>query len=292
MTFPQPNSNAAVTTGQDVFRINTQVMSPGDIFESEVGCHAVAIGPNSDLDTVNVIYLDPVPKYFVPVAAVQPTLDTSMMGQATISPDRPYIGRLDAQVETADYPLINRPGRILFAAGDIVVDPSFYLPEAYEPTEDSLSFEPVYIDIIQYLTPPPSLIPQRSDKTYRYQYFPSALIKAGSAWVVIPGYGRKSGSFVFKNASTADPTDSVTVHVFGVKLSNSNTPGVVGEAAVEIFTSAALAVDDVANYVYDSSADGEWDVFYLVLEGYFGGSDPQPLPLAFPTTITLSDDPL
>lgn len=285
MTFPQPNSIESVGDSLDTFRLFTQLQSPGDIYESEVSSHAIAIGPNSDLSSVIVYYYDPVTKWFIPVGGVVPQVDTSLMSSALISPDRPFIGRIDAQ-NTVNYPLINRPGRILFAAGDIV-DPN-YLPAGYNPVQDSVFYEPIYLDVIQYLTEPPSLVPQRSDKTYRYQYFAPALIKTGSSFVVIPAYGRKSGSFQFVNR---DADDTVTVHIFGVRLSTSNTPGTVGALQQQLFSSA-LSPGEIDRYTFDSSTDGVWDCFYLELEGYYGGVGPEPTLLPLPVTVTLSDDAL
>jgi hypothetical protein len=285
MTFPQPNSEEAVADSLDIFRLKTQLQSPGDMYESKVSCHAVAIGPDSDIASVNIFYYDPVTKYFIPVQGVVPQVDTSLMASAVISPDRPFIGRIDAQ-NTVNYPLISRPGRILFASGD-VVDPN-YLPAGFNPVQDSVFFEPIYLDIVQYLSEPPSLVPQRSDKTYRYQYFTLALIKTGSSFVVIPAYGRKSGSFQFVNR---DADDTVIVHLFGVRLSTSNLPGTVGSLQQELFSSS-LAPGDIDRYTFDSSTDGIWDCFYIELEGYYGGVGPEPTQIALPVTVTLSDDAL
>lgn len=275
--FPQPNSNDPALQGQTQFRLYTQILSPGDIYESEQSCHAIAIGPNSDLNNVNVIYFDPIPKSILDGAGL-PVRDESMVGSLVVSPDRPFIGRIDVRMDAPGrYPITGQPGRILFAAADIV-DPLW--KDANGIAGDGYIYQAIYLDIIQYFQPPSSLTPQRSDRVYSYQYFDEGTDPlVNDAYLVIPAYGRKSGFFSFINRGIT-PHD---VEIIGVNFATtSRTPSGAIQTSVYL---GAMAVDGSDEYQYDSSVDGSFDLFALRVANY---DQAEP----FPTLIRLSDDPL
>jgi hypothetical protein len=286
MTFPQPNSTQALLdAGSTFFRLKTTLQSPGDIFESEVGAAAIALGPDSDLAQVNVFYFDQADRYY-PVAVMggfTATLDPSKVSSFVLSPDRAFVGIIDPR-PGIDYPLSpGRKARTLYAAGDLV-NPNLK-PPGFVALEDVFRHEPITIDILQYLTPPLSLTPSRSDKMWTYQYLPTNLAAGGSSSVIIPAYGRKSGFFTFKNLSGLN---TITVHLYGVRVSSSTAPGPEGQYTLQLFTSAILDTQSVS-YVFDSSSlaanqGGLWDLFIIELENYTG--------TPFPMTVRLSDDPL
>lgn len=278
MTFPQPDANQYMAEGQTTFRLFTPLYV-GDIYESEQGAQGFAIGPNSDIAQVSIFYFLE-PDQYLPVgpAVGQVAKDGSKMATLLITPDRAMIGRIDARMEDK-YPQVNRPGRILIAPADLV-DFS-YLPETWNPTEDTLTVEQINLDVIQYLSPPSSVIPNRSDKKYTYQYLPDVLDPAGTAFLRIPAYGRKSGVFNFLNRTGGALT---AVRVRGVRLSSSGAPGAVGSYEEELFSTGAFADNANDRFVFRASVDGVWDLFVICFDGLAGG--------AVPTTITLSDDPL
>jgi hypothetical protein len=141
------------------------------------------------------------------------------------------------------------------------------------------------LDIMQYFVPPPSLISQRSDRIFRFEYFEAPTVPGPgvSTFIKIPAFGRKSGTFTFLNRTAA----AVSVAVYGVKFGFSKAVGGVGDDATfedSLFTAAALAADAHAEFTYEASSDGLWDMFILELDGYLGTS--------FPITVQLSDDVL
>lgn len=274
--LPQNRSVDAVLGGQEYWRLKTPLQWPGapnthlgaeGIFESEVGALAVAIGPDSDIANVQVTYFDG-------------TVSSPNVRSAIVSPDRSFVGRIDARMDVA-YPECRRKGRILFHSRDIV-PLSTWRPIDFAAGDDSIQFQRPVLDVIQYFSAPPSLIPQRSDRLFEFQYlFPPPGGPGKSAYLMIPAYGRKSGYFTFYNQ---DGIATVTTSVRGVRFSPSQLsaiPGVDGTVTSTLFTSALLSGQS-ANYTYKSSTAGLWDMFLVKLQNYQGAS--------FPLHIQLSDD--
>src|SRR5688572_10301119 len=99
MTYPPPNPDLYAVSGQGFFRLNTALLSDGDIYESQQGSHGFAIGPESDISKVNIAYWD----------ETQPRL----MNQISISPTRPFPGKFVAVNDEAEYAPSGRPARLL-----------------------------------------------------------------------------------------------------------------------------------------------------------------------------------
>lgn len=180
MTYPQQSSNDAVTGGESLFRLSTKLVSPGDIYQSDVGGHAFCVGPDSDLANIGVVFYDPEgPPTFVQ--------------QIAISPARAYVGLIPARGDVTYQPS-NRKGRTLFYSLDLY-DPA-YRPPGFAALQDYIQFQTPVLEVLQYFAPPASLAPTRNDKTFYYQDLPA--VPGHSSYIVIPYYGRK---FCFLNYS-------------------------------------------------------------------------------------------
>lgn len=270
MAYPQPSSVTPVKNGQDFFRLTTPIVSSGDIYESEVSANAIVLGPDSDIARVQITYFNP---------------DVSVgQSNAIVSPDRSLTGLVPA-VNTENYissftQSNPRKGRVLVSLDDYY-DPQF-TPFTFG-AGDSIARETPVLDLIAYFKGLPSVVPQRSDRTFVYQYFTAPTGGADSAWLVVPAYGRKSGFFTFANL---DGSNTVTVNVLGVKLQPTNLGASVslppGAWTTQLDTVALLS-GGTRQFTYKSSTHGLWDLFCIEFRNYAGA--------AMPTTITLSDDP-
>jgi hypothetical protein len=271
--FPQSSSSRPVIAGQQFWRLKTELLSAGDIYESEVSALGVVIGPDSDLSSVQVSYLD----------SESPTF----LSTVNITPDRNITGRIDARNDTVYKGPGRRPGRLLISSNDLW-DPTLR-PNGYDIAgegSDTIEFIRPVIDVLQYFQQPPSITPSRSDKTYRFEYFEQAPDAVnGVTWLAIPAYGRKSGSFTLNNRHAIN---TVRATLYGWRLQTS-TPSDTSVTR-QLFTDDLL-FNASAVYQYKSSVDGLWDIILLALGG---GAGPFPYSsgFAFPVVATLSDDAL
>lgn len=246
MSYPQPNADTALIKGWKFFRLNTPLVSPGDIYESAQGAHAFALGPESDISRVAITYFD---------NANNPTF----IDQLKISPDRSFIGRIDAHNETTYQPA-NRPGRVLIAPDNL------YNP-LFNPFDDAdeVTVVPPFLDVIQYFTPPQSLVTPRIDKEFYYQQFRKDLgVSIVSA--MFPYFGRKSGSYSILNASA----HAATVRLCGVNFLRANNAGTGFSYGYlidpDILPATVLASGDQANGVLKESTHGMFDYIALRME--------------------------
>jgi hypothetical protein len=203
MSYPQPPSDGSVTAGQDFFRLQTRLISPGDIYESVSTAYAFALGPECDVSRVNVAYFD---------SAQVPTF----MNFATISPSRLMTGRLTASLGDK-YSPAGLPGRLLIWSEDFF-DQNF-VPHMVDgggvATEvDFVEIVQPVLDVIQYFSPQQSLPPARNDKTYTFQELrlETAPAAGGSIAYIFPYYGRKYASIEVANCSA----DTINVAINGV----------------------------------------------------------------------------
>jgi hypothetical protein len=193
MTYPQPNSNAPLANGQQFYRLKTPMGSGGDIYESEQGCQAVYVGPDSDFSTIACAYFDP---------QNPPTF----LSQFSISPTRGFVGSLNARLDTAYQPA-NMLGRIMFYPADAF--DILYRPLAFVGANDGIVIETPTLDVIQYLAAPQVPPPARADKWWHYQnYNPTAA--TGVYWIVIPFWGRGSATVQLTNKSGQNCTFGIT----------------------------------------------------------------------------------
>lgn len=201
MTFPQPNADAYALNGQQYFRLNTLLSSPGDIYESAQGALAFAMGPDSDIARVRISYFDD---------QGGPT----KTNETVIDPRRSFVGRVDARNETTYQPS-NRPGRILLWPDDLF-DPT-YIPTTavtgFNPGTDALITIVPRLDVIQYFVAQQSLQSRRADKEYNSQsYDPTANLN----YIIVPTYGRKYG---FCDVINKDLMVASTFKVIGINYS-------------------------------------------------------------------------
>jgi hypothetical protein len=264
VSFPQADADQAAINGAQFFRLNTPLSSSGDLYESAQGALAFALGPNSDVSNLRVSYLD-----------------ESVAGgvsQIILSPDRSFVGRVDARNEITYPQSVTRTGRTLIGIDDI------YNP-AWRPGDfdgDTWEQVPPDIDVIQYFVNPPSLIPQRSDKTFRFQYLQPPPNFAKRTMIAVPAYGRKSGSIAIYNASLVG---IVAVGVFGVRYVLSNAGSTIPLGIESIMSPLAPLPAFGTRFVQFSGAlHGSLDYIFITVSGeYVGGA-------ALPIIITLSDD--
>ena len=271
MTFPQPSADLAVLGGSDFFRLNTLLQSPGDIYESAQGSHAFAIGPDSDIANVDVYYWDP----GAPAA----------MNSLRVSPDRSFVGTINARAGENYQTPTPIPGRVLIAPADLY-DPT-WRPTGFSLVNDTIIYVAPVLDVIQYFTAQPSLVPMRSDKSYELESVGPLGVVGHFAWVALPAWGRKSASFKFRNCFVV----GLKVTLYGVKLgiSTSNPPfGISSTIQQELMAETLLASQEQASYVYKFSASGAFDYFAIKYEanGITGGT------FGATTQIITSDDAL
>jgi hypothetical protein len=250
VSYPQPDSDLYAIRGYQFFRLNTFLSSPGDIYESKQSGHGIAVGPESDLANINVAYFDDqVPTF---------------MQRTTISPNRAFIGRVDARNDSVYVPA-NRTAKILFWAADIF-DPNYRpiaFPAAFNPATDAIEFVPPRLDVIEYFKPLGSVTPGRDDKKFLFQNYPVVL---GRFFLVVPYYGRKYASVQFTNRDALLPN---TFGIVGVNFVISQDDVQPYHQEVTLRAPAAVAAGGTVTREITAAADGMFDalVFSLTLSG-------------------------
>lgn len=266
MTYPQPSSNNYATGGSEFFRLRTLLSSPGDIYESDQGCLALALGPDSDLANINVNYFDDQAPTFVQ--------------QATISQQRSFVGRLSSRVD-ATYAPSGVPGRVMFWAADIY-DPN-YRPLTFDSVNDTINFQTPILDVIQYFQDPPTLVPPRVDKQFVYQNYNAF---GGVCWIVVPFYGRKYAYIQFTNRT---PASGMTFQILGVNFAISPNPSPIPPLSGPPYHQERIIVaptlvpyPNSSNTVVNATTTGMFDVLVIGIAGAVG-----PAPLRIVTSDTL-----
>lgn len=242
MSYPQTVASEAVLGGQNFWRLRTLLSSPGDMYESDASALAFAIGPDSDIANVLINYFDPL-------------AGAASMNELVISPDRAMTGLISARNEVP-YPLRlsgNRPGKILISSAD-VYDESFQ-PSTFVGGDDRMILNPPTLDVIQYFSAPPSLIPERSDKNYFYKGF----VAPEWNFIVIPFYGRKYAYISLQNNDSAASADW---QVLGVTYSITTDPKKHIEKQLQTVATVAAngGFDDL---VVKASTSGVFDALCL-----------------------------
>ncbi len=195
MSYPQPDADRYLLGGSKFFRLQTPLTSPGDIYESQQSGFAFALGPESDVSRVNIAYFDD-------------QMGPSFVNTVAISNRRAFVGEVNARND-AMYSPSNRPGRVLIWPAD-AYDPS-YIPSGFVPGSQTVTFISPVLDVIEYFQPQQSLLPQRNDKTYRFQQIPNS--NGSSGWIVIPYWGRRSATIRLSSFTVAV---NVQIEVRGV----------------------------------------------------------------------------
>lgn len=249
MSYPQPDSSAAVAAAQDFFRLNTPLVSAGDIYETVVGGEAFSIGPESDISKFAVDYYD---------AANGPTF----MNTATVGKTRAFLGGITAQPGKSYQPS-GSPGRTFIRPLDLY-NPTIDPTAVFGVPGDQSFFIAPQLDVIQYFAAPPSLVSTRNDKSFQMQRVLQGA--AGTAVVVIPAYGRKRASYQFKNLAATNQSFGIGIMNYFLGDGDATPDGASGNFIVAVTSYAAGAqVDGVIN----TDTVGTFDaiVVYLVTTG-------------------------
>lgn len=226
MSYPQQSADDYAAAGYDFFRLNTPLVSGGDIYESAQGARALALGPESDVSRVKVTYFDIEVDNFV--------------NQVILGPDRSMVGGINANVRST-YTPANRPGKILIAP-DNLYNPDI-APTASQNVGSSIVIPPK-LDVIQYFSNPGALVPMRNDRVHRFQQIPffDDGANAGAVAVFVPFYGRRFCSFMFR------PTSSIlaiTVEVYGINFPYADLTGVTDFVELFSLDGATLPTSDL-----------------------------------------------
>lgn len=254
MSYPQSPASAAVINLEDIYRLNTPLVSDGDIYEAAVGASTFAIGPDSDVSKVTIAYFD--------------GLNTpTYMSQVSVGPGVTFPARLFATNQ--QYMPSKRPGRLLF-----------WPEERYNPDASALFSSPTRVDtippildLIQYLSPPSGDVSgKRKDKRYYFQQLPQDN-SSGEYLLIVPYYGRKYATIKLWNCP-----GNLTVH----GLTYAQASGAL-DTLIELSDDSSPLPTGFQR-IYTAGRHGMHDA--LVLE--FSGADltAQPTPL----TIIVSDD--
>ena len=216
MAFPyfNPNANAPVTSGYGFFRLKQALSSAGDIFESAQGAHAFALGPDSDVSLATIAYVDTQSR---PTFSSQTTPTQTNMNTLTVSPQRAFVSPFPAVNDDTQYAPSSVPGRILIWPTEIY-DATF-LPPGFDSNNDRLVRENPVIDILQFFSPPTTVIPARADKTYYYDTLPFGSSKI--CYVLIPYYGRRYASVWIMNNNSGGA--AMGLNIQGVNFRQSET---------------------------------------------------------------------
>jgi hypothetical protein len=201
MSFPQTTPVNSVRGGEEYWRLLTPLSSSGDIYEAEVSARAIVVGPDSDISKIDVTYYD-----------VQ---NPNLANTASVSTDKPFIGRLDA-FASENYQSGDR-ARVLISTSDLL-PPAGFRPQG-AGVADPLSIIQPNIDLLFYLNEEPTFIAPRTNTTYRTEQNPVDVL-APPNWVMFPFYGRRYANITMKNVLDFVTPTTVVVNVYGINFSN------------------------------------------------------------------------
>lgn len=250
MSYPQPSANEYAVSGSKFFRLNTLISSAGDIYESAQGAHAFALGPESDISKVNIVYFDAQVPDFV--------------NQTSISPHRAFTGRIDARND-ATYQPADRPGRILLYP-DEIYDPN-YRPTGFNALTDLMIFNTPQLDVIQFFTPQSGLQSTRNDKTFYAADVPILGI-GGVTYIVLPYYGRRYAYCEVSNFSTGGPPPALTYGIIGVNFAITDDTGTARHQQTTLLAPAGVAGGGGQNTkIITATTNGMFDVLVFSFSG-------------------------
>lgn len=270
MAFPQTTALEASRNGQEVWRLFTPLESSGDIYESELSCRAAVIGPDSDIARANITYYD-----------VQ---NANQANTASISVNKPYIGRLDALAsrtfQTGDQ------ARLLISPLDLVPPPGYRPPSA--GATDPIETVVPNIDLLFYLGEVPGYIGPRSNRVYLFEQLPS-FSSLNPQWFLIPFYGRRFAEVTLKSMGfIAQP--SVIVRIYGLNFSNILPSAALADNGhqQELLTTRTFLVPALGAGITDSIviSDRAFDYLGIEIDGAAGFPDAT----SFLTHIVTSDE--
>lgn len=269
MSYPQTSAAQAIRNGQEYWRLFTPLDSSGDIYEAEVSARALVMGPESDISRAEVTYYD--------------AQSANLVNCATISVDKPFIGRLDA-LASENYQTGDR-ARLLLSSIDLIPPPGFRPPSA--GATDPLSIIPPNIDLLFYLNEEPTFIAPRANRVHLLEQLPA--LGSLPEWYMAPFYGRRFAEVTVKNLGFL-PQPAITVNIYGINFSNILADGALGDNGhqQELLATMALGAPALGAGITDSATIVNRAFDYLAVEIDPGGS-------VFPdidsvvTHITVSD---
>ena len=197
-------ASEAIRQGQETFRVKQEVKTSGFGVEFDVSTKAIYVGPDSSFSEYSVIYFDP-------TRGLAATL-------ATISVNRPYIGRLDSRVDLQPSGLTLKTspsGKKIPQTGRLVVIPEDNFDLLSISSFDSNIIVFPSVDIIAYTSEGAPNIQTRSN--FALDTAVSTALPPATTAYWIPFYGRKS--LTVRTASVGNPTDPVTT-ILGVSWTN------------------------------------------------------------------------
>jgi hypothetical protein len=258
-------ADRAVLNGQDFFRLNQEIESGGDMYEINTSSKALVVGPQSDLSSYTVNYLD--------------LQSPDSINSVKLAVDNPVIGRIDALLDT-NYPTAKIPAFVLVSPRDLVDNnwvPSDFV--AAPPNNDIVAARPIpRIDLFAYLKDPPVVSPLRDDRVYRFP-FVAALPSPARAFYILPYYGRRYGEFSFANLSGGDDAQTYTIRLEGINLfpgtqgPNSQAPGTSKYVATSIGGSAIVAPGEYLNREIVPDTQGMFDLISISIKSDLGRPD-------------------
>lgn len=256
MGYPQPDPNQNTTIGQKIFRLRTQIVSPGDTYDSTQSGFAFAVGPDSDLANIGINYFDD-------------TIAPTFMNQAAISPGAPFIGKIDVRNEQSYQPS-GVPGRIIFSPIDAILPITPTTQNIYTNGIGTIVIPPI-LDIVQYLSQPPANIPAtRNDR--HYFFGPPAISAPGALSILVPYYGRNYAC-ISLDAVGESAARQIALTIWGLKFGpGSGNSGPTSTNKVQLL--AQTVANTVLTHELNADTDGQWDYLQLDLTNK-GNVNPQ-----------------
>lgn len=165
-------ASESVLAGQPVYRIFQESIQYPTLIEVDESAQAIVVGPQSDFGSFDLYYPD--------------ILVASGIAKATITPDRPWLARTNANLADSYKPVAKSiptaPGKLLIVPSDFEVPFTGIFPP--KPL-----FEPV-VDLLVYTSSLPAILPKRTTRIFKG---PTAITDAANNPVSysIPTYRRR-----------------------------------------------------------------------------------------------------
>lgn len=265
----QSLAQKSVLNGQQFSRVHRRVSTNGVSVEVDVGASAIFVGPDSDFACYGVYYFDP-------------STDYKVIQLATINANRPFVGRLAANLTEMPTPLVSR------TVSGVKIDPRARLVIVPEDGFDRVGFsasvpEPILggflnprIDLIIANTERIPVVVGRSESKIDFALKLPDFATVPVTGYLVPCYGRReltiSAGWVEGGAA---PGPAPTVTVQGIRSTNNDST--LQDA---LLTGVAIGglVDTLLHYVADDPAGtGAYDylIIFVFTAAGFAGSNPE-----------------
>ena len=260
-------ASESVRQGQEIYRFKRAVKTTGFGVEFDVSTKAIVVGPESDFAEYRVVYFDPTRQLLATLA--------------TITPSRPFIGRLDSRMDIQPSGLTTKTatGKPIPQTGRLVVVPEndFDITAFTNLGGEGVIKDPI-ADLIGY-TSDVALVPEG-----RSNFRLDTAIKIGLGEEIthyIPSYGRRAISF----ANRIPGGSPIEVSLLGFSFTNRNETAGVG-----------TVIDGIANQAgfvtahYESTSKGGYDYIGVRISG-IAANDPENFDDGgYRIVVTMSDE--